>query len=68
MDWTSTTTESGAPTAVLKDGDKVIAKVYLSPDQTVLRVVLPELRGGDVARLKVDYAHGLIDFRRKGAS
>lgn len=72
MEWheESTATEL-RPAAVLRDGAKVIAKVYLSPDRSVLRVVLPEMSGIDTTdtlergQVKVDFAHKLIDFRRK---
>ena len=66
MDWSADKTKTGEPMAVLKDGDKVVAKVYLSPDQGVLRIVLPEMSKDTKAeQVKVDWAHGLIDFRRR---
>lgn len=50
------------PTATLKDGDQPIAKIYLSPDGKVLRIVLPEFN--TLNQLKVDVANHLLDFRR----
>ena len=77
MDWAAEKTAQGAPMAVLRDGERVVAKVYLSPDAAVLRIALPELElpndgeplpaSGEVRRgqVKIDFAHKLIDFRRR---
>ena len=66
MEWHEDKTKDGGPVAVLKDGGEVVAKVYLSPDSSVLRIVLPEMsKDTKSAQVKVDYAHGLVDFRRK---
>ena len=53
----------GTTSPLFKDGEKVIAKVYLSPDSAVLRIVLPELTQQE--QLKIDVEHHLVDFRRK---
>ena len=64
MDWERQTVQvDGRPAAVFKDGEKVIAKVDLSPDSAVLRIVLPELTQQE--QLKIDVEHHLVDFRRK---
>jgi uncharacterized protein YggU (UPF0235/DUF167 family) len=64
MEWERQTVQvDGRPAAVFKDGEKVIAKVYLSPDSSTLRIVLPELAQQE--QLKIDIEHRLIDLRRK---
>jgi len=63
MDWHAEKTVHGSPSAVLRDGDKLIAKVYLSPEGDVLRVVLPEMT--TAGQVKIDSAHHLIDFKRR---
>jgi hypothetical protein len=51
--------------AVLRDGQKILAKLYLSPDHSVLRIVLPELStAANPSQVKIDMTHQLIDFRR----
>jgi hypothetical protein len=62
MDWEATLTVNGAPMAILKDGAKVIVKVYLSPDSKTLRFALPEME--EETQLKIDTNNRLIDFRR----
>ncbi|HEV1286542.1 MAG TPA: hypothetical protein VNU44_14570 [Bryobacteraceae bacterium] len=63
MEWDAGKTPGGMPQAIFRDGDKVIAKVYMSPDNAVLRFVLLELE--DAGQLKIDAAHKILDFRRK---
>lgn len=61
-EWSVDHTEYGNPSAVLKDKDKIIAKVYLSPNQQYLRIVLPEFIDSSQVTFKPG---GIIDLRRK---
>lgn len=62
MEWNAEDTQFGTPCAVLKDGNKVIIKVYLSPDHLRIRFVLPEFVLPDQFTVKAD---GVVDFKRK---
>lgn len=50
------------PMAVLKAGEKVIAKIYLSPDGKTLRFALAEF--AMLEQVKLDLENHLIDFKR----
>lgn len=71
MQFSGSETRDGQPMALLKDGERVVARVYLSPDQKTLRIALPEMQDTGVpnvmerGQVKVDYRNKLIDFRRK---
>jgi hypothetical protein len=41
-----------------------VLKAYGSADGRKIRVVLPELKGGNFTQVKIDLDHGLIDFTR----
>jgi hypothetical protein len=62
--WKMERTKENAPIAALYGGKKLIAKVYLSPDSEVLRIVLPEFMSAE-KQVKLDSQNHLIDFRRK---
>ena len=55
--------KGGRKIALLRAGETLLAKIYLSPDQGVLRIVLPEM--SESSQLKIDAKNKLIDFRRK---
>lgn len=63
MEWSEEKTALGsAPVATLRDGSKIIVKVYLSPDALSIRFVLPEF----IETTQVSFKPGgIIDFRRK---
>jgi hypothetical protein len=63
MEWEVKETKQGTPSAIFKDGDKVIAKVYLSSDKYVLRIVLPEW--DNLNNITLNYPYKIIDFKRK---
>ena len=62
MEWESQTLKNGGPCAVLRDGDRIIAKVYLSTDKTMLRIVLPEWN--DLNAVTLNYPQRIVDFKR----
>lgn len=62
MDWEADSNRFGMPTAVLNDKGKVVARIYLSPQQDVLRIVLPEFTNSKQLSFKPG---GIIDFSRK---
>lgn len=62
--WEEEQTKLGKPVAVLHDGhNKDMVKIYLSPDNSTLRIVLNELVV--LTQIKIDVEHHIIDFRRK---
>lgn len=63
MEWEAKETKQGTPSAIFKDGDKIIAKVYLSPDRSVLRIVLPEW--DNLNSITLNYPDKIVDFKRK---
>lgn len=62
FNWTEEWNRAGHPVAVLRAGNDVVARCYLSPDRTVLRIMLPEL--GAETQIKVDAQRKYLDFRR----
>jgi hypothetical protein len=66
MEFTAETTIHGRPMAVLRDGTKIIVKIYLSPDGKKLRIALPGLKR--LTQVSVwffpNQTGGIIDFTR----
>lgn len=56
-------TRNGQPLCELRDGDKVLAKLYANGDATKIRIVLPELVGYRQTVIKPD--DHLLEFTRK---
>lgn len=64
MEWTAEETKRGTPSVILREGETMVAKIYLSPDSNVLRIVLPEWTS--FRSVSLNYAEKIIDFKRKG--
>lgn len=62
-EWKVEETVWHTPSAVLYDGTKIIVKIYLSPDYTKLRIVLPEMESQE--QIKFNGSQKFIDFMRK---
>ena len=59
----ASTTCSSAACCELRDGDQVIAKMYASPDERKIRIVLPELKGYGQVLISPD--NRLLEFDRQ---
>lgn len=57
-------TRSGAACGELRDGDRVVAKMYANADETKIRVVLAEL--ANYRQTKIMPESHLIEFTRSG--
>ncbi len=47
---------------------EIVLKAYASPDGSRVRIVLPELKGGNFTQVKIDLDNGLLDFTRDPAA
>lgn len=63
MEWKVEETSWEKPSAVLYDKEKVVVKIYLSPNEQKLRIYLPELNAPD--QIEVKAIHQIIDFSRR---
>ena len=63
MEWDQEVGQSNRTVAILKDGNKVVVKIYLSPDGNIIRFVLPELTV--VQQIRIRTQERIIDFARK---
>lgn len=62
LTWSEDKTFKHNPAAVLRAGERVVMKVYLSPNRDIIRIVLAELV--DQKQIKVLIEDHIIDFRR----
>jgi len=59
----TSTTRSNTACVELRDGDQVIAKMYASPDEQRIRIVLPELKNYGQVLISPD--NRLLEFDRQ---
>lgn len=59
-------TVSGADVAEFLDGERVVARLYSSPDGKKLRLALPEL--GNFAQVRIRLEERVVDFERDAAA
>ncbi len=59
----ATTTRSGAACCELRDGERIVAKMYANADETKIRIVLDELR--NYGQVLVSPDNRLLEFDRQ---